>query len=50
MLYYSTVEQMRAKGKQDLWIALTTGRAKDFYHKVGLKVLRRHEIMKKSFD
>ena len=50
MLYYHTVDQMRKKGKHNLWLAWTTGRAKDFYHKVGLKVLRRHEIMKKSFD
>lgn len=50
MLYYSTVEQMRKKGRHNLWLAWTSGRAKDFYHKVGLKVLRRHEIMKKSFD
>jgi GNAT superfamily N-acetyltransferase len=50
MLYYRTVEQMRNKGRQNLWLAWTSGRAKDFYHKVGLKVLRRHEIMKKSFD
>ena len=50
MLYYHTVEQMRKKGKHNLWLAWTTGRAKDFYHKVGLKVLRRHEIMRKVFD
>ncbi|HAL55541.1 MAG TPA: hypothetical protein DCP63_03415 [Bacteroidetes bacterium] len=50
MLYYHTVEQMRKKGKHNLWLAWTTGRAKDFYHKVGLKVLRRHEIMKKNLD
>jgi GNAT superfamily N-acetyltransferase len=50
MLYYRTVEQMRRKGRENLWLAWTSGRAKDFYHKVGLKVLRRHEIMKKSFD
>ena len=50
MLYYSTVEQMRRKGRQNLWLAWTTGRAKDFYHKVGLRVLRRHEIMNKAFD
>lgn len=50
MLYYHTVEQMRKKGKHNLWLAWTTGRAKDFYHKVGLKVLRRHEIMRKLFD
>lgn len=48
MLYYHTVEQMRKKGKHNLWLAWTTGRAKDFYHKVGLKVLRRHVIMKKT--
>jgi mycothiol synthase len=50
MLYYRTVEQMRQKGRHNLWLGWTSGRAKDFYHKVGLKVLRRHEIMKKSFD
>ncbi len=47
MLYYHTVEQMRKKGKRNLWLAWTTGRAKDFYHKLGLRVLRRHEVMKK---
>ena len=50
MLYFSTVEQMKKKGRRNLWLAWTTGRAKDFYHKVGLKVLRRHAIMRKSFD
>jgi mycothiol synthase len=48
LLYYNTVMQMRKKGKHNLWLAWTTGKAKDFYHKVGLKVLRRHAIMKKT--
>lgn len=48
MLYYQTVEQMKKKGKHNLWLAWTEGRAKDFYHKVGLRVTRRHVIMKKS--
>ncbi len=48
MLYYQTVEQMRKKGRQNLWLAWTSGRAKDFYHKVGLKVIRRHVILKKT--
>jgi mycothiol synthase len=47
LLYYKTVEQMRKKGRQNLWLAWTTGRAKDFYHKLGLTVLRRHVVMKK---
>ncbi len=46
-LYYCTVEQMKKKGKHNLWLAWTTGRAKDFYHKVGLRVLRRHVILQK---
>ena len=50
MLYYRTVDQMRKKGKRNLWLAWTTGRAKDFYYKVGLKVMRRHEIMKKLLE
>jgi mycothiol synthase len=48
MLYYQTVEQMRKKGKQNLWLAWTEGRTKDFYYKVGLKVMRRHVIMEKA--
>ena len=48
LLYYQTVQQMRKKGKHNLWLAWTTGRAKDFYHKVGLKVIRRHLIMEKT--
>ncbi len=47
-LYYRTVELMRRKGKRNLWLAWTTGRAKDFYTKVGLKVQRRHVIMHKE--
>ncbi len=49
MLYYFTLEQMRKKGKRNLWLAWTTGRAKDFYFKVGLRVLRRHAIFRKTF-
>lgn len=48
LLYYRTVQQMRKKGKRNLWLAWTTGKAKDFYHKVDLKVNRRHIIMKKN--
>ncbi len=47
MLYYATVEQMRKKGRRNLWLAWTTGRAKDFYYHVGLRVTRRHAIMRK---
>ncbi len=50
LLYYQTVQQMRKKGKKNLWLAWTTGRAKDFYHRVGLKVLRRHVIMEKQVE
>lgn len=48
LLYYRTVLQMKKKGKRNLWLAWTTGKAKDFYHKVDLKVHRRHIIMKKE--
>lgn len=48
LLYYYTVQHMRQKGKRNLWLAWTTGRAKDFYSRVGLKVMRRHVIMKKA--
>lgn len=47
LLYFQTVQQMRKKGRHNLWLAWTTGKAKDFYHKVDLKVHRRHAIMKK---
>lgn len=49
-LYYRTVDQMRKKGRRNLWLAWTTGRAKDFYYKMGLKVVRRHAIMQKDFN
>ena len=48
LLYYQTVQQMRKKGKHNLWLAWTTGRAKDFYYKLGLRVTRRHIILKKT--
>ncbi len=48
LLYYATVEQMRKKGKHNLWLAWTTGHAKDFYHRLGLQVSRRHLIMRKT--
>jgi ribosomal protein S18 acetylase RimI-like enzyme len=50
MLYCATVEQMRKKGKRNMWLAWTTGRAKDFYHRMGLRVLRRHVILKKELN
>ncbi len=49
LLYYQTVQQMRKKGRHNLWCAWTSGRAKDFYYRVGLKVLRRHVIMARDF-
>ena len=47
MLFYATVDQMRKKGRQNLWLAWTSGRAKDFYYRLGLRVKRRHVIMNK---
>ncbi len=49
-LYYATALQMKEKGERNLWLAWTTGHAKDFYHRCGLKVIRRHEIMKKVLN
>jgi predicted N-acetyltransferase YhbS len=46
-LYYRTALSMKEKGERKLWLAWTSGHSKDFYHKMGLKVLRRHEILKK---
>jgi GNAT superfamily N-acetyltransferase len=46
-LYYKTALRMKERGERNLWLAWTSGHAKDFYHKMGLKVLRRHEILKK---
>ncbi len=46
-LYHVTALQMKEKGQRNLWLAWTTGHAKDFYHNCGLKVTRRLEIMKK---
>jgi mycothiol synthase len=48
LLYYATVEQMKKKGRRNLWLAWTTGHAKDFYYRLGLRVSRRHLIMRKG--
>ncbi len=47
-LYYKTALYMKENGQRHLWLAWTTGHAKDFYFKLGLKTIRRHEIMEKS--
>ena len=49
-LYYKTALQMKEKGKRNLWLAWTTGHAKDFYYHRGLRVTRRHEIMRKGLN
>ena len=46
-LYHHTAIHMKEMGERNLWLAWTTGHAKDFYHKMGLRVIRRHEILKK---
>lgn len=46
-LYYETALQMKEKGKRNLWLAWTTGHAKDFYYSRGLRVTRRYEVMRK---
>lgn len=46
-LYFRTALQMKEKGKRNLWLAWTSGHAKDFYYRRGLRVTRRHEIVKK---
>jgi GNAT superfamily N-acetyltransferase len=47
-LYYQTALHMKEKGERNLWLAWTSGHSKDFYYKMDLKVLRRHEILKKN--
>jgi len=49
-LYYVTALQMKEQGQQNLWFAWTTGHAKDFYHRCGLRVTRRLEILKKTLE
>ena len=49
-LYYKTALLMKEKGKRNLWLAWTTGHAKDFYYRRGLRVTRRHEVMKKLLN
>jgi GNAT superfamily N-acetyltransferase len=46
-LYYRTALAMKEEGQRHLWLAWTTGHAKDFYFKLGLTTIRRHEIMQK---
>lgn len=47
-LYHHTAIHMKEMGERNLWLAWTGGHAKDFYYKMGLRVLRRHEILKKT--
>lgn len=47
-LYHHTAMHMKEMGERNLWLAWTSGHAKDFYYKMGLRVLRRHEILKKT--
>ncbi len=49
-LYFKTALQMKEKGKRNLWLAWTSGHAKDFYYRRGLRVTRRHEIMWKTLN
>jgi len=48
ILFYRTVQRMRAKGYQHIWVAWTGGEAKRFYERAGMRVNRRHAIMKKT--
>ncbi len=50
MLFYATADRMRMKGRERLWLSWTTGRAKDFYHRLGLRVTRRQVIMRKKLS
>ncbi len=47
-LYYHTALAMKEEGQRHLWLAWTTGHVKDFYYKLGLTTIRRHEIMEKK--
>lgn len=48
ILFYRAAKRMRAKGYQHIWVAWTGGEAKRFYERAGMRVNRRHAIMKKT--
>lgn len=48
VLFYRTVQRMKAKGRKSLWLAWTGGAAQRFYERHGLTVDRDQVIMKKE--
>lgn len=51
ILFYQVIALMKEKGYHNVWLAWTGGDAKRFYEeKAGLRVLRKHVIVKKQFS
>ncbi|MDF2626335.1 MAG: GCN5-related N-acetyltransferase [Symbiobacteriaceae bacterium] len=48
VLFYRTLQRMKAKGRKSLWLAWTGGAAQRFYERHGLTVDRDQVIMKKE--
>ncbi|HYG57925.1 MAG TPA: GNAT family N-acetyltransferase [Symbiobacteriaceae bacterium] len=48
VLFYRTVQRMKAKGRKSLWLAWTGGAAQRFYERHGLTVDRDQVIIKKE--
>lgn len=50
VLFYKTVQQMKAKGYRYIWVAWTHGGAVRFYERAGMRQNRRHAIMRKVME
>lgn len=50
VLFYRTVQQMKAKGCRHIWVAWTHGQAARFYERAGMRQNRRHAIMRKIME
>lgn len=47
ILFYRTVERMKAKGRKSIWLAWTGGDAARFYQRHGLTVVRDQAVLRK---
>lgn len=50
VLFYKMLHDMYAKGIYHVWLAWTDGAAQRFYERAGMKVNKRHAIMKKKLQ
>ena len=50
VLFYKMLYHMYCEGTYHCWLAWTGGKAQKFYERAGMRVCKRHAIMKKSIE